>query len=487
MKLLLSRSRAALIASAGIAAATLAAYSLHATTTVAAIVLMLGVLIAGLYNKPSVGIWISFLSALCLDYFFIPPVREVTIASSDGVVAFLAFLCASMLAAKLSSSLKRQRDELAYRQSESEKLHALSRSMLLSERIGDIPRLIVNRCIELFGFCEAALLVSPANSVHRSQSDSMILDEELKRSAVNGTLFEDARLETVVMPVTLGNSRLGSFGIRGGSLPFSTLQALGNTIAVGLAQAQAQEARHQAEAVRRGEELKSIMIDALAHDLKTPLTAIEASADVLLHAPALSAVQRQDLLEVIEQSSKGLSTLLSEAIHLARIDANKFRLERRLISPCELIDAALTAVGERLASHRISLQIEPDLPEFNADFELMVQVVKQLLDNASKYSPSRSLITITAALESPEMVMISVRDQGTGLTELEQGRVFDKFYRGRYDHSAIQGTGMGLAIAKEIMEAHGGSIIVESVVGHGSEFKILLHSAVASRAGFRHA
>ena len=106
----------------------------------------------------------------------------------------------------------------------------------------------------------------------------------------------------------------------------------------------------------------------------------------------------------------------------------------------------------------------------------MTQALKQLLDNAMKYSPARAPITILAS-EANGLVSISVRDRGQGLTELEQGRVFEKFYRGRRDRSGVQGTGMGLAIAKEIAEAHGGSISVESKLGQGSRFTITLQSA----------
>jgi two-component system, OmpR family, sensor histidine kinase KdpD len=355
---------------------------------------------------------------------------------------------------------------------------------LLTEHAEEIPRLIVNRCIELFGFAESALFQSDQNRTYRSHTNSVIVDDELKRSAVNGSFFQNTENEVAIVPVTLGNNRLGSFGFRGKVLPTSTLQTLSNTIAIGLAQARAQDARNKAEAVRRGEELKSVMLDALAHELKTPLTAIEASADILLHSQ-ISTQQSRDLLEVIEQSSKGLTSLLSEAIHLARIDAKKLKLERQALSVREAIEAAIASLGERIVSQRISMQMEAELPDVYADRDLLIQVLKQLVDNAVKYSPSRSLIIVAAAFEPPETVMIAVRDQGMGLTEHEQGRVFDKFYRGRYDNSAIQGTGMGLAIAKEIMEAHGGSINVQSQVGRGSEFRIVLRAAAHLHADLK--
>ena len=120
--------------------------------------------------------------------------------------------------------------------------------------------------------------------------------------------------------------------------------------------------------------------------------------------------------------------------------------------------------------------MEPEIASIQADPELLVQALKQLVDNALKYSPAQSTVTIGAS-QTDELISISIRDQGLGLTELEQGRVFDKFYRGRHDSSSVQGTGMGLAIAKEIAEAHGGAISVESQISNGTRFTITLPAA----------
>jgi two-component system, OmpR family, sensor histidine kinase KdpD len=478
MTRVLTRLSSTLISSAGIlAVSVLCARVAHTTATVAAILLMLGVMLSGTYARSSTAIVTSFVAALCLDFFFIPPIGRIAISEPQGWIVLFVFISASLLAANLSSSLRRQRDELAFRQKESEKLNALSRSMLLSDRVDDVPRLIVNKCIELFGATEAKLFLSSENRIYSSQAETSIPDEKLRKTAVYGSLEQDESQRLTILAVNLGNKTLGSLGLKGQLLSSSTLQGLGSTIAVGLAQVEAQEAGTRAEAVRKSEELKSLMIDALAHDLKTPLTAIEAASSMLLEPSSIPSRERTELLEVIEQESKGLKRLLGEAIHLARIDAKKLRLDRQAIPASDLIKAAVASLGERIAPHRVLMDIQEDLPAVFVDRELIVQTIKQLLDNAVKYSPSRSSITIAASTENVGIVAISVRDEGQGLTELEQSRVFEKFYRGRHDRSAVQGTGMGLAIAKEIMEAHGGSIIVNSVLGRGSEFKILLPRA----------
>ncbi len=473
----LSKTRPALAALLALFALSFFCYRVvHANATVAAVVLLLSVLITGANAKLPVAVIASVWATLCLDYFFIPPVGSITIGDPQGWIVLIVFLAVSLIATDLSSRLRRQRDELVLQQREAEKLHALSRSMLFSDGAEDVQRLVVNKCMELFPFSEVVLFELLNGTFHRSQRDSLISDETMRRAARYASIQRSEDDQLIVMPVALGNKVFGSVALRGTKLREVALQSLGSTIAMGMAQAQARDAGSRAEAVRKSEELKSVMIDALAHDLKTPLTAIEAAAAMLLHPFKVSPAQQHDLLEVVQQEASGVRRIVEEAIHLARIDAQKLQLESQPLSVDDLVQAAIASLGDCAASHGIETHTE-GLPFVSADKELIVQALKQLLDNALKYSPSRSKVTVSA-LETDGMVTISVRDHGHGLTELEQGRVFDKFYRGHGDRSAVQGTGMGLAIAKEILEAHGGSAGVISQIGQGSEFFIRLHVSI---------
>jgi two-component system, OmpR family, sensor histidine kinase KdpD len=479
MKAGLRRLLAAMLLAAGIVVlAVVCASILRVGATVAAIVLLLAVLVAGAYSKRAEAVVASMAATLCLDYFFIPPLGRITIADPQGWAILGVFLCVSLVATDLSSRLHRQRDTLIARQIETEKLHALSRAILMSSAGEPLRRLLVNKCMELFGFSESVLFEVASGEFYRSHMDGSISIEDVRKAVVRGSIERENGV--TILPVVLGNKIFGAFASRGVGLGDGVLQSLGNTIAMGLAQAQAQEAASRAEAIRRGEELKSVMIDALAHELKTPLTAIEASADMLLQPATVSKEQRDDLLEVIQQESRGLRRLLAEAIHLARIDAKRMKLECEPLRVEEVLAEAMRSLGERLSAHRVRVEQDGDLPSIFADRELTVQALKQLLDNASKYSPAGSVIQIEIR-ETDGFVSISVRDQGQGLTELEQRRVFDKFYRVRRDRSAVQGTGMGLAIAKEIAEAHGGSVTVESRFGEGSEFTMRVPSSARAQ------
>jgi two-component system sensor histidine kinase KdpD len=193
----------------------------------------------------------------------------------------------------------------------------------------------------------------------------------------------------------------------------------------------------------------------------------------MLHGGRVSAEQRDDLIDIVQQEAQRLRRLMGEAIHLARIEAKRFKLDRQPVPAARLIQAAIDALGPRASSHPIIVSIEGNQPSVLGDPELIAELIKQLLDNALKYSAADKPIAVTAS-EDNGWIHIAVRDEGLGLTELEQGRIFDKFYRARRDHAGVPGTGMGLAIAREIAEAHGGAVRVESQQGHGSLFTVSL-------------
>ncbi len=229
-----------------------------------------------------------------------------------------------------------------------------------------------------------------------------------------------------------------------------------NLVAVGLEKARAQEEVYRAQVARQSEELKSTLLDALAHEFKTPLTSIKAVTTDLLSNPEESLSQQQrGLVAIADEGADRLDRLVTEAIQLARIEGGKFQLNREIHFPSSLISAALRQTKSLTDGRDFQLQVENDLPMVFVDAQLIVLMIVHLIDNAAKYSRPGIVIYVT--------------DQGPGISEDEQSRIFDKFYRGsRGQH--LKGTGMGLAIAREIIRAHGEEILVRSNPDQGSEF-----------------
>jgi K+-sensing histidine kinase KdpD len=239
------------------------------------------------------------------------------------------------------------------------------------------------------------------------------------------------------------------------------------------------ERASHAEALRQSEKLKSALLDAVTHDLRTPLTSIKASITTLLdevrgrtngnQLVALDYESKIEMMEVIDEESDRLNRFISGLIELARIEAGEMHLRRRWGAVDEITSAALHRAESITRGHDVEVSIETDLPVVRVDERAVSEVVYTLVDNAAKYSPKGTSIRITAQRYDDGMIKMAVEDSGEGIAVDLRERVFDKFFRATRDGdirtNRPSGTGMGLAIAKGIVEAHQGKIWIESGSG----------------------
>ncbi|HJU55037.1 MAG TPA: DUF4118 domain-containing protein [Pyrinomonadaceae bacterium] len=264
------------------------------------------------------------------------------------------------------------------------------------------------------------------------------------------------------------------------------------------------ERASQAKALEQSERLKSALLDAVTHDLRTPLTSIKASVTTLLDdsrpAPAdedagtLDAEGRREMLEVIDEETDRLNRFIEGLMELARIEAGEMHLRRRWGSVEEIVTTALERAAPLTRNHQIQVSLDADLPTVRVDDRSVAEVVYTLVDNAAKYSPVGTKINVEAKSAGGRAVSLSVEDEGPGVPSELRERVFDKFFRAMRDGDSSthqpSGSGMGLAIAKGIVEAHGGRIWIEEGSGmRGNRVVLTLpigdddEAALAARAG----
>jgi K+-sensing histidine kinase KdpD len=235
------------------------------------------------------------------------------------------------------------------------------------------------------------------------------------------------------------------------------------------------EVARRAEMLRQSEEFKSTVLDALAHELKTPLTSLKASVSAL-RSEAATAAPQGELLAIIEEETDRLNRLISDILQTARLDAGNLRLQRKLLAVPPLIARAVQQ-SERLVNGRgIAVRVAEGLPLLSADADLLCTVLRHLLDNAAKYSEPGGAIVIDADA-IPGQVRIRVTDRGPGLAEDEMERVFERHYRGARTRDAVPGMGIGLAIARDIVTAHGGRIWAASTPAGGTTITFTLPAA----------
>jgi two-component system sensor histidine kinase KdpD len=237
----------------------------------------------------------------------------------------------------------------------------------------------------------------------------------------------------------------------------------------------AAERARQAEVFEQSERLKSALLDAVSHDLRTPLTSIKAAVTTLLDETGgaervtLDDEARGEFLEVINEEADRLNHFVENMVELARIEAGAIGLRRGWSSVEEIVVMARARADVLARNHRLEVEIESELPAVKVDASLIAEVLYSLVDNAAKYSPAGARIKIAARRAEGETILVMVEDQGRGIPLELRERVFDKFFRATNEGAASlgrpKGLGMGLAIARGIVEAHGGRIWVESVTG----------------------
>jgi two-component system sensor histidine kinase KdpD len=247
------------------------------------------------------------------------------------------------------------------------------------------------------------------------------------------------------------------------------MQSIANLAAMAIDRARKQEAAGQAEAARRHQELKSMLLDALAHEFQTPLTSIRAGvAAMLAESPGSD---QQEWLEIMDEESGRLSSMMAEAIQMARVEAGHVDLDKQIHTVEDLVYSALEQ--KMAGGAQVEIDLPPGLPPISADAGLIRLVIRQLAGNALKYSHSGAPIRVFAHAED-NSVVISVSDRGPGISPEEQKHIFEKYYRGQQGKDHPTGMGMGLPIARQVVEAHDGRLWVESQPGEGATFSFAL-------------
>ncbi len=445
---------------------------LHANPTTIGFTFLLAILIVSASWGLRYATFMAILATLSFNYFFLPPLYQFTIADPQNWFALFAFLFTAVVASQLSERARREALQSDQRRTEVERLYGFSQQLLVSDNVFGLINRIPDYVVECFGVTGAAMFLEGKQETYffDAASQSLFSAEQLRAISGRGEPVLDRERRICFMPLRMGVRSVGAIGLAGCDLSRETLEAIGSLAAISIERARTAEKLTRAEAARESDRLRSILLDSVTHEFRTPLTAIKASAETLLSAVQLAAPERQELLTVINEESDRLNRLVGEAAEVAQLDSHQLEFHFAPHSIREAVDTAIQQLQQTLQPHPLEMNIPGNLPQIKMDVERITEVLVHLLENASKYSPPDSPIHVMAELRLGGEIVTSVADHGPGIEEIEQDMIFEKFYRGRNQRARIQGTGMGLAIAKAIIELHGGTIGVRSQVGRGSVF-----------------
>ena len=464
---------------AGLAVLTAAGRYLDVNPTAIALAFLIAVLFASAYWGLRYAVVLSIVATACFNFFFLPPLYTFTIADPQNWVALIAFLVTALVAGNLSERARREAEDAKRRRHEVERLYALSQQLLTTENLVSLLNALPNIVTETFSLSGAALFVTNRAAVYRSGPGVDFDEETLRTVATRGELvMQDEKPSYVSLRV--GVKTVGALAVAGGNLSRESLEAIGSLAGLAIERARAVEQVTLHRAAQESDRLRTALLDSVTHEFRTPLTGIKASVSSLLTTPSLSDDERKELLTVIDEETDRLNRLVGEASEMAQLDSGMVKLDLKSHDIADAIDSALEATRHSLQKHKVEISIASGLPPVTMDVERIREVITHLLENAGKYSPAATSITVTAEHQGRNVV-VSVADHRPGIDSFDQPLIFEKFYRGRNQQYAAHGTGMGLAIAKVIVEAHGGTIGVVSQLGSGSVFSFTLPLQSAAR------
>ncbi|MGE3317415.1 MAG: DUF4118 domain-containing protein [Planctomycetaceae bacterium] len=437
------------------------------------------------------AVFASILAVLVFDFFFVPPFHTFAVTDTQYVVTFAVMLAIGIVISTLTSRLRAQIESTRHRERRTSALYELGKQ--LSSLYGNVFLVGAagGKIAEMLGGEVAIYLRQQENAPELAFGhDSTIAKHAVSLPVAQWVIEHDqiagAGTNTLPNAVALFFPLTGSQGTHGAIAVRvadasrlldpefrRVLDACGNQLALALERDQlaieAANARIQAEA----EQVRSSLLSSVSHDLKTPLAAIAGASSSLLEAASIDEVTRRQLLETVADEAARLNRLLENILQMSKLDAGAATPNRQWHVLEELIGSALHRTRRELAQHEVAVHLPNDLPLLYVDGILMEQVFVNLFENAARYTPEGTEVTVRAAVDGKHL-RLAVSDNGPGLPAGAEERIFDKFYRATPTADGGRGSGLGLAICRAIVKSHGGTIAAANRPGGGAEFVIRL-------------
>lgn len=444
---------------------------------------LLAVVLAAVYLGRGPAVVASILGVLVFDFVFVSPHFTFAVDDAEYILTFLTLFLVGVIISQLAAQAGEQANAARQREQDNATLYALSRDLAEAANADDILQALKTNAALMFGRRVTILMPQGAGRLLALiPSDDIFLDENER--AVATWAFEHQQpagrdTDTLpaskmrFLPLRTARGTLGVIGVAASESQthmtslqrrlFDTFASLAGTA---LERTQLADESQQAQVIKATEDLQNALLNSISHDLRTPLVSITGALTSLQEdGAALDGRTREALIENARQETERLNRLVGNLLDMTRLEAGAMRLQLQPSDMQDAIGSALEQLGWRLGGRNVRVDVADDVPLVPMDFSLIVQVLVNLIDNALKYSPRETPIEIRVRAQ-PGQIQVQVMDRGVGIPSQDLPRVFDKFYRVQQPEM-VSGTGMGLAIGKGIVEAHGGRMTAENRLGGG--------------------
>ncbi len=461
-----------------VAATTLVSYVLIQYLDVrrGSVIYLLPVLLAGWHLGLVPALVAAVAGVLWSGYFFFSPYYSFYVARPQEILNLVLFMVVAVVTSHLANSMKQQTEIARKREKETSDLYAFSRRLAAASSAADIYLAIeehlanlVQRKVVLFGAgSDGGRDAKPDQSALTQRVYSAIAEVQDGRTLAT-TVDDVAGDIWLVRRVSQKTADFGVIAIDLGSVPAGVIDEVRHQVDDVLADAAAtlerlDVARALNDVKMRSETelLREALIGSVSHELRTPLASILGAATVLGKSPAVAKDERlSSLAGVVRDEAERLNNEIQNLLDATRISREQIRPRQEWIEPQDIVNSALERRRRQLSGHGISLDMDSNLPFIYVDAVLVEQAFVQIVDNAAKYSPTGSPITV-AAKRNGRDVVLSVHDHGVGLTVEENAQLGERFFRGARHAATTSGSGLGLWIAKAFVGANGGKIQAES-------------------------
>ena len=421
------------------------------------------------------GFWqaslISLLAVACLDYFFTQPLFHFYMTDPQEMVALGAFEITTIVICRLSAKELRSSSKAVAHRAEMEQLYELSRSSLLLDlRQPQGPQLAV--LIQRIFNARAVALYDLNLSRQDRMGDWEAGEEDLARECyLRDASQDDASTQTWQRILRAGPGSVGALVVRG-KLSSFVVDALASLAAIAMDRHKWFDKEERTETAKKGEQLRATVMHALAHEFKTPLTAVQTASSGLLELGGLTEPQR-DLVTLIDGEAVRLNILCTQLLKAAKLEAKQAGLETAEVNLLDLVSEVLASHPTEGERNSIQVAVEDPSLTVRADRELLAMILTQYIDNARKYSTAGTPIEIAARARHSE-ILISVHNFGSTIRIEDRERIFERFYRSKESKDAVPGTGIGLSVVRKAAEAHHGHVWVISDNKEGTTFYLSL-------------
>ena len=457
---------------------TLIAFRLHFNLSSAtSLYLFLVTAIALRWGFLEAGI-VSLLCVACLDYFFTEPLFAFYISDSHDWVALLTFEAAALLVSKLSTKVKLHAQASELHQERLQQLYELSQGILLLDQNAEVGQRLADLARSNLQASGVSVWNAYEPHVFRS-GECKATDEEVRTTNLTEGDFQNSANQGSIRTLRLGTKPLGALFVWGHSMDAASINAAAALISVAIERAHSFVAEADAEAGRKSEQLRSAILDGLAHAFKSPLTTIRSSSSGLLAMGTLPGRERR-LVALIDQQASHLADLTTHLLITAKLDRSDLKLRREEIDLEQLVRQSAEMFSPNVSGNKIRVHIQVEHSTVLADEKLLPMALLQLLDNALKYGRPGSPITIDV-LDEPSEFLIAVTNQGSFIPPQEREKIFQRFYRSPGSDHRASGTGIGLSVVKRIAEAHEGRTWVVSEEHSGTTFYLTLPRTTKER------